>query len=69
MFSKEQKIKIAEEVEKMLLSFDHPEMPKVSPEFVLRVNGKEVWSWAEIKPNWIYEDKDPGINPWNEENS
>jgi len=42
-------------------------MPKKEPVFKLRVEGKELWSWAEIEPNWKYNDANPpSINPWNE---
>ena len=67
MFSIKQKQEIAEAVERVLLSFEHPEMPTERPEFTLNVNGKESWSWAEIRPNWTYNvDNPPSINPWNE---
>jgi len=67
MFSMEQKRKIAEEVEKLLLSFNHPEMPTEKPDFFLHVAGKEGWSFADIKPNWIFDDQNkPGVNPHNE---
>lgn len=66
MFSKAQKMYIASEIEKLLLSINHPEMPKEKPEFHLRVNGAESWSWAEIEPNHHFETKEPGVNPWNE---
>jgi hypothetical protein len=66
MFSKEQKTKISNEVEKLLLSFNHPEMPKEKPEFRLHIDGKEDWSWADIEPNHHYENIEPGINPHNE---
>ncbi len=67
MFSMKQKQKIAEEVEKLLLSFDHPEMPKEKPFFELHIDGMEGWSWADIEPNWKFGDeKKPGINPFNE---
>lgn len=68
MFSVNQKRQIAEAVEKLLLSFDHPEMPKEKPRFRLDVLGKEEWSWAEIKPNWVYDEKNPpAVNYWNEQ--
>jgi len=51
VFSVKEKRKIAEEIEKLLLNLDHPEMPKDKPVFKLRVDGKESWSWAEIEPN------------------
>ena len=67
MFSVKEKRKIAEEIEKLLLNLDHPEMPKDKPVFKLRVDGKESWSWAEIEPNWKYDDANPpNTNPWNE---
>jgi len=67
VFSVKEKRKIAEEIEKLLLNLDHPEMPKDKPVFKLRVDGKESWSWAEIKPNWKYDDANsPNTNPWNE---
>jgi hypothetical protein len=67
MFSMAEKKKIAEEVEKLILSFNHPEMPKERPEFKLHIDGKESWSWAIIEPNWHFEDKPPSINPFNED--
>lgn len=67
MFSMEQKQKISAEVEKLLLSFNHPEMPKEKPKFALRVDGKERWSWADISPNWTFDKENkPGMNPHNE---
>ncbi len=32
----------------------------------IHIDGKESWSWADIEPNWKYESKEPGVNPWNE---
>lgn len=66
MFSKEEKKMIADEVEKLLLSFQHPEMSTEKVSFKLHVNGKESWSWADIEPNWMFEHKAPEVNPWNE---
>lgn len=66
MFSMDEKITIAREVEKLLLSFNHPEMSTEKPKFRLHVEGKESWSWADIEPNWTFATKAPGINPWNE---
>lgn len=51
MFSKDEKIKVAAEVEKLLLNLNHPEMPNERPSFQLHVEGKESWSWAVIDPN------------------
>jgi hypothetical protein len=67
MFSKAQKQAIAAAVEKVLLDLNHPEMPTEHPEFHLYVSGKESWSWADIEPNWHYNDLNkPGVNPFNE---
>ena len=68
MFSMQQKKVIAAEVEKLLLSFNHPEMPNEKPRFTLHVDGKESWSWADIRPNWEFEDSGevPTVNPHNE---
>ncbi len=66
MFSAEQKRQIAEKVEELLLSLNHPEMPTEKPGFVLKVDGKEDWSWAEIFPNWTFDvDNPPSVNPHN----
>jgi hypothetical protein len=68
MFSKDQKKLIATELEKILLSFKHTEMPTEKPDFILVVKGKEVWSWAVIEPNWKFDENNPpGVNPFNEE--
>ena len=68
MFSVKEKQLIAKAVEDVLLSLDHPEMPKEHPRFVLVACGKEDWSWAKIEPNWTYDsgEKEMGVNPWNE---
>lgn len=67
MFSMAEKRQIADIIEKALLRLDHPEMPKEKPSFTLHVDGKESWSWADIEPNWKFDDKNkPGVNPWNE---
>jgi len=67
MFSVKEKQFIASKIEKLLLSLDHPEMPKEKPTFHLTVLGKEAWSWAEIKPNYTFGiDNPPSINPFNE---
>ena len=66
MFSVRQKQILARVIEETILGFEHPEMPKEKPSFVLKVEGKEAWSWADIVPNWVFEDKEPAVNPWNE---
>ena len=67
MFSVKEKQWISGEVEKLLLSLKHPEMPVEKVEFTLNVKGKESWSWADISPNWLFGvDNPPAVNPWNE---
>lgn len=66
MFSQAQKQKIAEEIEKLLLSFNHPEMPKTCPNFFIHIDGVQSWSFAEIKPNWHFDSTPPSINAFNE---
>lgn len=66
MFSIEEKKKIAEAVEKVILELNHPEMPKEKPTFTLHIKGKESWSWADIVPNWAFGDQKPKGRLWNE---
>lgn len=66
MFSVREKQLIAKAVEDVITSLDHPEMPKEKPKFHLRVDGMKSWSFAEIDPNWTYEDKYKSVNSWNE---
>ena len=67
MFSQSQKQFIATEVEKLLLSLKHPEMPKEKPMFRLHVDGAESWSWADILPNHTFTTANPpAVNPFNE---
>ena len=68
MFSVEEKKKISAAVEKVIMDLKHPEMPTEKPKFLLHVDGKESWSFADIKPNWTYEEGEetPKANPWNE---
>ena len=70
MFSMKQKQEIAQKIEELLLSYNHPEMPEEKPEFSLHVDGKESWSWADIVPNHHFDENNkPSINPFNEENT
>ncbi len=64
MFSIRQKREIAEAVQKILRDTNHPELPDGEISFHLHVDGKESWSWADIKNNGAI--KNPDINPWNE---
>lgn len=66
MFSVQEKQHIAREIERLLLELNHPEMPKVNPKFSLHVDGKESWSWADIQPNWTFNENPPTVNPFNE---
>lgn len=67
MFSFKEKQAIAAAVEKVLLDLKHPEMPDEKPSFTLHVDGKESWSWADIKPNWTFSATNPpGVNMFNE---
>lgn len=67
MFSFAEKRMIAEEVEKLLLSLKHPEMPSEKPRFRIQVRGAADWSSAEIEPNWFFDDENKArVNPWNE---
>lgn len=67
MFSVEEKQHIADVIEKALLGLNHPEMPKERPVFKIHIDGKESWSWADIEPNWKYqEEDDKRATTWNE---
>ena len=67
MFSVKEKQYIANQIERILLDLDHPEMPKDKPMFTLKVEGREEWSNAEIKPNWTFSiENPPNVNPFNE---
>ena len=55
MFSMEEKKFLSTKIEKLLLGLNHPEMPKIRPEFKLHVDGAESWSWADIEPNHHFE--------------
>lgn len=66
MFSMSEKRYIAQKIEELLLGLEHPEMPTERPAFKLHVDGCESWSWADIEPNWTFEDKKPRCNPFNE---
>jgi len=68
MFSQKQKREISQKIEEILLSYKHPEMPTEKPKFRLHVDGSEAWSWADIEPNWLFDDghKEVGVNSFNE---
>jgi hypothetical protein len=64
MFSVQQKREISEAVQQLLKKTGHPELPQGEIQFMLRVEGAESWSWAEIRNNGAV--TNPGVNPWNE---
>ncbi len=64
MFSVRQKRDIAEKVQEILRGTNHPELPTGEISFLLHVEGKESWSWADIRNNGAV--TEPGVNPWNE---
>ena len=55
MFSPDEKQYIAKKVEALLLSMNHPEMPKNKVSFKLHIDGAEDWSWADIVPNHVHD--------------
>jgi len=51
MFSPELKKEISEYVQQLLAETNHPELPEGEIKFLLHVDGKESWSWANIRNN------------------
>lgn len=65
MFSVQQKREIADAVQKILRATGHPELPADREiEFMLQVNGAEIWSFAHIRNNGMV--PAPTVNQWNE---
>ncbi len=64
MFSTEEKRDISNKIQKILRETNHPELPEGEIVFSIRVEGKESWSWDEIKNNGSV----TIVNPWNERN-
>jgi len=64
MFSVRQKREIADAVQRILRETNHPELPTGEIQFLLRVEGAESWSWAEIRNNGAV--ITPDVNLWNE---
>jgi hypothetical protein len=64
MFSVAQKRAISDAVQKVLRETNHPELPGGEIQFRLSVEGRESWSWADIRNNGAV--ANPGVNPWNE---
>lgn len=59
MFSPELKSEIAEKIEEILRETNHPELSEGRVNFLLHVDGKESWSWANIVNNGGGYDKVP----------
>lgn len=64
MFSISQKREIADKVQSILRTTNHPELPDEEISFTLQVTGAENWSWAVIQNNKAV--PNPSANPWNE---
>lgn len=64
MFSVRQKREIADAVQKILRDTGHPELPEGEITFLITVQGKESWSWAQIQNNGAI--SAPDVNPHNE---
>ena len=64
MFSIRQKRDIANKIQKILRETNHPELPEGEINFNIHINGKEEWSWADIRNNNAV--INPGLNPFNE---
>lgn len=64
MFSVKEKQHLAQIVEDAIKALNHPEMDNANVKFLLHVDGKESWSFADIHEN---SKASPLIqNPWNE---
>lgn len=51
MFSSKLKQQISEKVQTILQETAHDELPEGEVQFLLHVDGKEGWSWANIRNN------------------
>ena len=51
MFDPELKQKISEHIQQLLAETNHKELPDGNISFLLHVNGRESWSWANIHDN------------------
>lgn len=66
MFSIAQKRYIADEIQKILRSTNHPELPQSEIQFNIHIDGAEKWSWADIQNNGAIDQPELTANPWNE---
>ena len=64
MFSVKEKRDISDKIQAILRETDHPELPEGEIRFSIHVDGRESWSWADIKNNGAC--LNPSVNPWNE---
>lgn len=64
MFSVAEKRHLAEVVEKAIRDLNHPEMDNDNIRFLLHVDGRESWSFADIHQNSLPVESAP--NPFNE---
>jgi len=51
MFSVSEKQYIATKIEELIRELNHPEMDNDNIRFNIHIDGKEDWSWADIKDN------------------
>lgn len=65
MFSGNEKRKIAQAVEDVIREIAHPEMDSAHIHFQLHIEGRESWSWADIREN-SPSDPPNDSNSWNE---
>lgn len=66
MFSVNEKQHIATEIEKLIRELNHPEMDNDNIRFNIHIDGRESWSWADIKDNKTVKEGGISANPWNE---
>ena len=64
MFSVRQKREIADTIQRILRNTNHPELPDGEIPFILYVDGREPWHYANIQNNGSVDN--PTNNPHNE---
>lgn len=57
MFSIKEKRHISDNIQKILRETNHEELPDTEIKFLIHVDGKELWSWADIRNNGAVVDK------------
>lgn len=63
MFSVKEKQHIADEIEKLIKSLNHPEVDENNIRFKIHINGIEDWCFADITDNKTAEENGITINP------